>query len=152
MPYEFIKLSEVELVGTPHNANLLIEEDGEIKRLSTDNINFGGGGQQVQADWNETDDTSPAYIANKPDIGLSNVVVYTLDSGGLFLNGDLQTPAQVIEAWDNGVNMRIQYDVDSQTQHSPIVTLTHYSPYGREQCTIYFMNKNSIISHTLYTN
>jgi hypothetical protein len=28
----------------------------------------GGGGQQVQANWNETDTTSPAYIQNKPTI------------------------------------------------------------------------------------
>ena len=31
----------------------------------------GGSGTQVQADWNETDSTSPAYINNKPT-GLSN--------------------------------------------------------------------------------
>lgn len=32
------------------------------------NINIESGSEQVQSDWNETDNTSPAYIANKPDI------------------------------------------------------------------------------------
>ena len=31
-------------------------------------ISGGGGGTQVQSDWEETDTTSPAYIQNKPDI------------------------------------------------------------------------------------
>ena len=33
----------------------------------------GGGGQQVQANWNETDTTSPAYIQNKPSIPAAQV-------------------------------------------------------------------------------
>ena len=35
----------------------------------------GGGGTQVQANWNETDTTAPSYIQNKPD--LSNYVTTT---------------------------------------------------------------------------
>ena len=63
MSYEFITLSEVEVIETSKGANLLVEEDGEIKRLPASNFNTT---PNVQADWNETDDTSPAYIANKP--------------------------------------------------------------------------------------
>ncbi len=33
----------------------------------------GGGGQQVQANWNETDTESPAYIQNKPTIPAAQV-------------------------------------------------------------------------------
>lgn len=36
--------------------------------LGSGNIEVQGSGVQVQANWNETDDTSPAYIQNKPDI------------------------------------------------------------------------------------
>lgn len=94
MSYEFIKLSEVEKVDAPHNASLLIEEGGEIKRLSTENVNFGGSMQQVQADWNEKDDTSPAYIANKPDVSGNTPIIYMLDCGGqMYLNGEAQTAA-----------------------------------------------------------
>lgn len=36
--------------------------------LGSGNIEVQGSGTQVQADWNEADDTSPAYIQNKPTI------------------------------------------------------------------------------------
>ena len=36
--------------------------------LGSGNIEVQGSGVQVQANWNETDDTSPAYIQNKPTI------------------------------------------------------------------------------------
>ena len=111
MSYEFIKLSEVEVIETPHNANLLIEENGEIKRLSTDNINFGGSGQQVQADWNETDDTSPAYIANKPSVN-GEIVYFTNNCGTLQTSdGITVTVAQMREMYQNGVRMRMDAEM-----------------------------------------
>ncbi len=36
--------------------------------LGSGNIDIHGGGEQVQADWNEDDTTDPAYIQNKPDL------------------------------------------------------------------------------------
>ena len=60
MAYEFTKLSDVVLNETPNlTANVLIEEDGEIKKAPKSAIGS-------QADWNETDETNPAYILNKP--------------------------------------------------------------------------------------
>ena len=106
MSYEFIKLSEVEKVDTSYNANLLIEENGEIKRLSTENINFGGSGNQVQADWNETDDTSPAYIANKPSMN-QEIITYSTTTGSLYRDGEIQTIQQIKDAWDSGASLRI---------------------------------------------
>lgn len=39
--------------------------------LGSGNITIqGGGGAQVQSNWNETDNTSPAYIQNKPDLSI----------------------------------------------------------------------------------
>ena len=43
------------------------------------NIEGGGGGTQVQSNWNETDTTSMAYIQNKP----TNVSAFTNDAGYL---------------------------------------------------------------------
>jgi len=42
-----------------------------------------GGGGGVQSDWNETDNTDPAYIQNKPTIPVvpTNVSAFTNDSG-----------------------------------------------------------------------
>lgn len=60
MAYEFVKLNEVDLVEEPNEgANVIIEEDGEIKRVPKTAIG-------AQADWNETDETNPAFILNKP--------------------------------------------------------------------------------------
>lgn len=60
--YEFTKLSEVPAVETVRNdLNVLVEQDGEIGKVAKTQIG-------AQADWNETDETSPAYILNKPVI------------------------------------------------------------------------------------
>lgn len=115
MSYEFIKLNEVEKVDSSYNASLLIEQNGEIKRLSTENINFGGGGQQVQADWNEKDDTSPAYIMNKPEIN-GNIVYISLDCGGVFSKSDgtAFTVNELKELWKSGA--RIRFDFNWRTE------------------------------------
>lgn len=61
MAYEFTKLSDVTLADTlDASANVLVEENGEIKKAPKSVIG-------AQADWNETDDTNPAYILNKPE-------------------------------------------------------------------------------------
>lgn len=57
---EFKKLSAVETVESVSDAaTVLIEEDGVIKRAPKDEVN-------VQANWVETDSSSPAFIKNKP--------------------------------------------------------------------------------------
>ena len=114
MSYNFVKLSEVEKISTPQNASLLIEQNGEIKRLSTDDINFGGGnggGTQVQADWNETDTDSPAYIWNKPqDAYAPTILNFTWGCGTgswLELNGAQWSFDQLRSEWAKGTPMRI---------------------------------------------
>ena len=57
---EFKKLSAVEMVeAVDQAATVLIEKDGVIKRAPKNEVN-------VQADWAETDSSSPAFIKNKP--------------------------------------------------------------------------------------
>jgi hypothetical protein len=57
---EFTKLSDVTLVNeVSKDVNVLIEDNGEIKKVSKSNIG-------AQADWNETDEGNPAFILNKP--------------------------------------------------------------------------------------
>lgn len=57
---EFKKLSAVEAVtSVSDTASILIEEDGVIKRAPKDEIG-------AQADWTETNESSPAFIKNKP--------------------------------------------------------------------------------------
>ena len=63
---------------------------------STDVKEYGGGGSQVQSDWNQTDDTKPDYIKNKPNIsgGGLPVIYAQSDSSGwvwAYNNGDVVT-------------------------------------------------------------
>ena len=60
MAYDFKKLSDVAVVETPaDNANVLIEEDGVIKKVAKGEV---GG---VKPDWNQNDETAPDYIKNR---------------------------------------------------------------------------------------
>ena len=60
--YEFTRLADVPAVAEARNdLNVLVEQDGEIGKVAKTQIG-------AQADWNETDETSPAYILNKPVI------------------------------------------------------------------------------------
>lgn len=100
----FIKLNEVTLVESAVEPNILIEEDGEIKRLPAENFIT----PQTQADWNETDATKPSFILNKPEsLGGSGgkVVTYTFNSG-LMLDGILVTAQQVLDEWNAGSTLR----------------------------------------------
>lgn len=144
MSYEFIKLSEVEKVDTSHNANLLIEEYGEIKRLSTENINFGGSGNQVQADWNETDDTSPAYIANKPNV--SGSVTFEVATGSILsANGSNHTVQQVKDIWNSGANVRYkQYNSNLGANiETTVLSMNFGETSGSAYGTLWFLNTNS---------
>ena len=57
-------------IKTINNESILGEGNIEIQ---------GGGGEQQQADWNQTDDTAVDYIKNKP----TNVSAFTNDAGYL---------------------------------------------------------------------
>jgi len=67
MAYQYKKLSEVEMHENPSSPNILVEEGGEVVRVPASNLTTSGS--KVQADWNETNEDSPAFILNKPDLG-----------------------------------------------------------------------------------
>lgn len=120
MAYNFTKLSEAPIVDSIEvTPNILIEDDGDIKRISADDLTA----PQVNADWNETDVTSPAFILNKPEfIGGScvNIITYNLsytpESGSIYQfsrglwepNNGFATASTIVDAWNNGAIMRIK--------------------------------------------
>lgn len=110
MAYNFTKLSETPIVeSTDATPNILIEDNGDIKRISADDLTT----PQVNADWNETDVTSPSFIMNKPeslDGGGVKFLCYTVDSGALMLNGVSTTASEVVEEWKNGSILRVKTD------------------------------------------
>ena len=71
---EFKKLSAVEMIETVDQAaTVLIEKDGVIKRAPKNEIG-------AQADWAETDSSSPAFIKNKPECDLDIEVIVSFYS------------------------------------------------------------------------
>jgi hypothetical protein len=87
---EFKKLSAVEMVEAVDQATtVLIEKDGVIKRAPKNEVN-------VQADWAETDSSSPAFIKNKPECDL-----------------DIEIVASYYSNEDDGDGFNIEYTVKS---------------------------------------
>ena len=106
MAYSYKKLADVNLVESAVEPNILIEDSGDIKKISASNI----GAKQTRADWEETDPNSFAFILNKPDlsqVGGANVVTYTISGTKLWLNGAPATSQSVIDEWKNGSILRI---------------------------------------------
>ena len=106
MAYTYKKLTDVDLVESAETPNLLIEEGGDIKKISASNLVT----PQTKADWDETDPNSAAFILNKPDLsqaGGANVVTYTISGTGLWLNGAAPTRQSIIDEWNKGSILRI---------------------------------------------
>ena len=133
------KLSEVELVATSTEPNILIEEDGDIKRISASNVVT----PQVQADWNEDDPTEASYILNKPEsLGGGKVITYT-DNSGLMLNGAYVTPQEVVDEWNAGSILR--YQIGSKNI-SNIIAIDYYESSGSiTSCKLFFINTDSTV-------
>ena len=106
MAYTYKKLTDVTLVESAKAPNILIEDDGDIKKISSSNLVT----PQTKADWDETDPNSFAFILNKPDlsqVGGANVVTYTISGTKLWLNNAEATRQSVIDEWKNGSTLRI---------------------------------------------
>ena len=106
MAYSYKKLTDVTLVESAEMPNLLIEEGGDIKKISASNLIT----TQTKADWEETDPNSFAFILNKPDlsqVGGAKVVTYTIVNRVLSLNGTAVSAQSVVDEWNNGSILRI---------------------------------------------
>ena len=125
MAYTYKKLTDVELVDSAVEANLLIEEGGDIKKISASNIAV----PQVKADWNEEDVNSAAFILNKPDLsqvgGGANVVTYTVVSGALQLDGVATTAQEVVNEWNNGSILRIDATTTTGGNSGSVVDVSY---------------------------
>lgn len=117
MAIQTTKLSEVEVIESPVNPNFIIEDEGEIKRIPPEAITPA----QVQADWDETDTSSPAYILNKPESlgggGGGEIVYYYLNSGILMeeATSAQASKATVVGQWNAGARIRIRIGFGNTT-------------------------------------
>lgn len=136
MAYGMKRLSEVSKVENVNSdATVLIEQNGEVARAPKGKIGS-------QADWNETDETSPAFILNKPANGSSVDNFYFVSNGAYagFVHGIDETGEQVggqalkdsfdsgnivllrgynmaYEGFSNGATMMVGYSISSDHIH-----------------------------------
>ena len=148
MAYSYKKLADVTLVESATEPNILIEDSGDIKKISASNI----ATPQTRADWEETDPNSLAFILNKPDLSQAgaNVVTYTVVGSVLNLNGVAVTAQSVIDEWKNGSILRID-ETNSTTGGSlGAVSNIKYSlgsgGTSLGQTTIYYYSNGAIKS------
>ena len=152
MAYVYKKLTDVPLVESAIEPNVIIEDSGDIKKISASNI----ATPQTRADWEETDPNSFAFILNKPDlsqVGGANVVTYTVAGSALNLNGVAVTAQSVIDEWKNGSILRID-ETNSTTGGSlGAVSNIKYSlgsgGTSLGQTTIYYYSNGAIASLTI---
>lgn len=147
MAYSYKKLADVTLVGSAAEPNVLIEDSGDIKKISASNLVT----PQTRADWEETDPNSSAFILNKPDlsqVGGANVITYTISSGVLNLNGVAVTAQSVIDEWKNGSILRIDETTVSSGGSLGAVSNIKYSLYsgGRLSSTTIYYYSNGVLT------
>ena len=150
MAYTYKKLADVTLVESAAEPNILIEDSGDIKKISASNI----ATPQTRADWEETDPNSLAFILNKPDlsqVGGANVVTYTVAGGALNLNGVAVTRQSVIDEWKNGSILRIdETNTISGGSLGAVSSIKYTIASGAlASTTIYYYSNGAIASLTI---
>ena len=156
MAYVYKKLTDVPLAESAIEPNVIIEDSGDIKKISASNL----AAKQTRADWEETDPNSLAFILNKPDlsqVGGANVVTYTISSTSsgtkLWLNNAAATSQSVIDEWKNGSILRI--DETNSTTGGSLGTVSNikYSlgsgGTSLGQTTIYYYSNGTLASLTI---
>lgn len=147
MAYTYKKLADVTLVESAAEPNILIEDSGDVKKISANNLVT----PQTRADWEETDPNSFAFILNKPDLsqtGGANVVTYTVAGGVLKLNDVAVTRQSVIDEWKNGSILRIDETTASSGGSLGAVSNIKYTMVSGalSSTTIYYYSNGTLAS------
>ena len=150
MAYVYKKLTDVSLVESAIEPNVIIEDSGDIKKISAQNLVT----PQTRADWEEKDPNSFAFILNKPDlskVGGANVVTYTISAGVLNLNGAAVTAQSVIDEWKNGSILRInETNTISGGSLGAVSNIKYTMASGAlSSTTIYYYSNGAITSLTI---
>ena len=154
MAYSYKKLADVTLVESAAEPNILIEDSGDVKKISASNLVT----PQTRADWEETDPNSLAFILNKPDLsqtGGANVVTYTISNTAsgtkLWLNNAAATSQSVIDEWKNGSILRIDETNTTTGGSLGAVSNIKYTIVSGalSSTTIYYYSNGAIASLTI---
>ena len=129
-------MSEQEIMEyvmkTPYNTNSAILKQ-KLQELSNSS---GNSGIMAQADWAETDETSPGYIKNKPFtdigvVGMSNSSL-TLADGNLSIQNTptkiscivpIEMPSADVEKFENTLSKEYYADIDRAFQQGSCIYL-----------------------------
>lgn len=121
MSYEFMKLSDVEVVETPTDtANVLIEENGIIKKAPKTAVGGAGGGSSIEIDMLISTTCRPDYGSTETTLAPENI---TILEGGI---------DNVVNAINEG---RIPVVV-VENLHIPDATYTYYA--SRQFASVYY--------------
>ena len=148
----YIKLNEVEIINSPTDFKILIEDDNEIKRMPAENLVV----PQVRADWNETDATKSSFILNKPESlgGGGKVVVYT-GSSGMYTDSDGNSVSakMAVDEWNAGSILRIAYAGAESNVVSIKPSYSYDSMTGNNDLTsarFWYLYNGSVSSDTFF--
>lgn len=129
-------MSEQEIVEyvmkTPYNTNPAILK----QKLQEFSSSSGNGGIIAQADWAETDETSPSYIKNKPftdvgAVGMSSSSLVLAD-GNLSIQNvptkfscivPIEMPSEDIEKFESTLGKEYYVDIDRAFQQGSCIYL-----------------------------
>ena len=147
MAYVYKKLTDVPLAESAIEPNVIIEDSGDIKKISANNLVT----PQTRSDWKEKDPNSLAFILNKPDlsqVGGANVVTYTVAGGVLNLNGVAVTRQSVIDEWKKGSILRIDETNTSSGGSLGAVSNINYriASGALASTTIYYYSNGTLAS------
>jgi hypothetical protein len=97
------KITEVPVVENVENINLIANSNGAAVQVAANQIG-------AQADWNETDESSPAFIMNKPTSlggGGVEVVTYVISEPSIMdPDYNVITAATLIQKFNAGATIR----------------------------------------------
>lgn len=142
----YYTIQEVDaLIPSVGNGTITINQGGVLKGTftvnqsgnTTINLDAGGEGKPVQADWGEKDPKDPAYILNKPTIPYVSNVQITLTQGGVSKGSftlnqgnattiNLDSVSQVQSDWNEDDNTDPSYIKNKPsipTVNNPTITL-----------------------------
>lgn len=151
MAYAYKKLTDVTLVESAAEPNVLVEDSGDVKKIPASNL----VAKQTRADWEETDPNSLAFILNKPDlsqVGGANVITYTISSTSsgkkLWLNDAAATSQSVIDEWKNGSILRIdETNIVNGGSLGTVSNIKYTIVSGAlSSTTIYYYSNGAIVS------
>lgn len=91
------KITEIPVAESTENINLIANSNGAAVQVPANQIG-------AQADWNETDESSPAFIMNKPTSLGGGAVTYTLTEA-LFVDANYNEVSweEFLEKFNSGV-------------------------------------------------